>query len=133
MAILSGKSGSVLYDPLGVTPVEVISINEFKINWKTGKEDVTCFGDTNKVYVPTLPDVQGTLNGFWNSADLTLFQAAMADTPGMLELVPNETEPLFKFSGMAYLDADLDVKVSGAPTITGSWMAAGPWTMATAP
>jgi hypothetical protein len=133
MAILSGRNGSVLYDPAGTTPVEIISVKEFKISWKTGKEDVSCFGDTNKVYVPGLPDVQGTLGGYWNSADVTLFEAALAATPGMLELVPNTTESAFKFSGKAYLDADLDVKVDGAPTVTGTWMAAGPWTMATAP
>jgi hypothetical protein len=48
----------------------------------------------------------------------------------MLELVPNDTEATFKFTGLAYLDADLDVKVDSAPTVTGTWMAAGPWTMA---
>jgi hypothetical protein len=130
MAILSGRNGQVKYDPAATTPVEIISIKEFKISWKTAKQDVSCFGDPNKVYVPGLPDVQGTLGGFWNSADVTLFEAALAATPGMLELIPNSTEPTFKFSGLAYLDADLDVKVDSAPTVTGSWMAAGPWTMA---
>jgi hypothetical protein len=130
MAILSGRNGVVKYDAAGVTPVEIISINEFKISWKTPKQKVTCFGDTNEVYVPGLPDVQGTLNGFWNSADTTLFEAALAEVPGMLELTPYVTEPLFKFSGLAYLDADLDVKVDAAPVVTGTWMAADSWTMA---
>jgi hypothetical protein len=130
MAILSGRNGVVKYDAAGTTPVEIISVNNFKISWKTPKQDVSCFGDPNKVYVPGLPDVQGTLAGFWNSADTTMFEAALADTPGLLELTPNDTEPLFKFSGLAYLDADLDVKVDSAPTVSGTWMAAGPWTMA---
>ncbi len=130
MAILSGRNGVVKYDPAATTPVEIISVNNFKISWKTSKQDVSCFGDPNKVYVPGLPDVQGTISGYWNSADTTLFEAALADTPGMLELTPNDTEPTFKFSGLAYLDADLDVKVDSAPTVSGTWMAAGPWTMA---
>jgi hypothetical protein len=130
MAILSGRNGLVKYDPAGITPVEIISINNFKISWKTPKQKVTCFGDTNEVYVPGLPDVQGSLNGYWNSEDVTLFEAALADVPGLLELTPNDTEPTFKFSGLAYLDADLDVKVDGSPTVTGTWMAAGPWVMA---
>lgn len=132
MAILSGRNGLVKYDAAGTTPTEIISINEFKISWKTPKQKVTCFGDTNEVYIPGLPDVQGSLNGFWNSADVTLFEAALADVPGLLELTPNDTEPTFKFSGLAYLDADLDVKVDSAPVVTGTWMAAGPWTMAPA-
>jgi hypothetical protein len=131
MAILTGRNGLVKYDPAATTPVEIISINAFTISWKTDKQDVSCFGDPNRVYVPGLPNVQGTVGGFWNSADVTLFEAALADTPGMLELTPNDTEPTFKFSGLAYLDADLDCKVDGAPTVTGTWMAAGPWTMAT--
>jgi hypothetical protein len=131
MAILTGRNGLVKYDPAGTTPVEIISINAFTISWKTDKQDVSCFGDPNRVYVPGLPNVQGTVGGFWNSADVTLFEAALADVPGMLELTPNDTEPTFKFSGLAYLDADLDCKVDGAPTVSGTWMAAGPWTMAT--
>jgi hypothetical protein len=131
MAILTGRNGLVKYDPAGITPVEIISINAFTISWKTDKQDVSCFGDPNRVYVPGLPSVQGDVSGFWNSEDVTLFEAALADVPGMLELTPNDTEPTFKFSGLAYLDADLDCKVDGAPTVKGTWMAAGPWTMAT--
>lgn len=133
MAILSGRYGVVKYDPLGITPVEMASLNEWKISFKTPKNKVTCFGDLNEVYVPGLPDVQGSLNGFWNSDDVTLFEAARATVPGLLELTPNNNEPTFKFSGLAYLDADLDVKVDGSPTVTGTWMAAGPWTEAPAP
>lgn len=126
--ILAGRNGVVMYDAAGITPVELLSINEFKISFKTPKTKVTCFGDQNEVYVPGLPDVQGTLNGYWNSADVTLFEAAIATVPGLLKLIPNDTEPTFFFTGKAYLDADLDVKVDGAPTVTGTWMAAGPWT-----
>jgi hypothetical protein len=52
--ILSGRYGKVLYDPLGITPVEIASLNGFKLSLKTDYEDVTCFGDLNKVYVPGL-------------------------------------------------------------------------------
>lgn len=133
MAILTGRNGLVKYDAAGTTPAEIISIKGFKIDWKTDKQDVSCFGDANRVFVPGLPSVQGSLDGYWNSADVTLFEAALADVPGLLELTPNDTEPAFKFSGKAYLDASLDCKVDSAPTVTGTWMAAGPWTMATAP
>jgi hypothetical protein len=131
MAILSGRNGVVKYDPAATTPVEIISVKGFTISWKTPKQDVTCFGDPNAVFVPGVPQVQGGLDGHWNSADTTMFEAALADVPGMLELIPNDTEALFKFSGLAYLDADLDCKVDSAPTVKGTWMAAGPWTMAT--
>jgi hypothetical protein len=133
MAILTGRYGKVSYDPAGTTPVEVISLNTWKASFKQSYEDVTCFGDANLVYVPGLPDVSGSLGGFWNSAETVIFEATKAPTPGMLELAPNSTEALFKWSGLAYLDADIDCSVKGAPKITSTFKAGGPWTMAVGP
>jgi hypothetical protein len=131
MAIKSGRDGQVLFDPTGgATPVVVLSLNKWKLSQKTGKTNVTCFGDANLVYIPGLPDVSGSLSGFWNSVERTLFAAAPAVDPGMLELVPNTNEPTFKWSGLAYLSADIDTAVEGAPAVSSEFMAAGPWTMA---
>jgi hypothetical protein len=129
MAIKSGRDGQVLYDALGVTPVLILSLNKWKLSQKTDKINVTCFGDQNKVYVPGMADVSGTISGFWNSVERTLFTAAQATAPGLLELVPNSNEPTFKWSGLAYLNADIDTAVEGAPAVAGEFMAAGPWTM----
>jgi hypothetical protein len=127
--IKSGRYGQVLWDPAGATAtVEIISLNTWKASFKTDKLDVTCFGDENKVYVPGMKDVSGSVGGFWNSDDPTLFDAADSPTPGMLKLVPNNTEPTFFWSGLAYMDADIDVGVNTAPAVTGTWSAAGPWT-----
>lgn len=126
--IFSGRYGSVKYDPAGVSPVLLIALNAWKASFKTPKSKVTCFGDLNEVYVPGLPDVNGSIGGFWDSTNVVLFAATRATTPGMLELCPNTNEPTYKFSGLAYLDCDLDVKVDGPPTVSGTWMAAGTWT-----
>jgi len=134
MAILTGRYGEVLYDPAATTPVAIISLNAWKASFKTAKEDVTCFGDTNKVYVPGMKDVSGTVAGFWNSAtgaSKILFDAADATSPGLLKLVPNGStgEQAHFWSGLAYLDADIDCTLA-APKVSGEFMAAGPWTMA---
>lgn len=129
--IKSGRYGQVLWDPAGVapgTPVLIVSLNNWKASFKTDKIDVTCFGDENKVYVPGMKDVSGSVSGFWNSDDPTLFEAADSPTPGLLKLVPNSTEATFFWSGPAYMDADLDTSVDGAPAVSGTWMAAGTWT-----
>src|SRR5579862_1632490 len=102
MAILTGRLGLIKYDPAGTTPVELASVNKFKLSLKTAKNKVTCFGDSNEVYVPGLPDISGTLAGFWNSSNVVMFAATRAAVPGLLELTPNSTEPTFKFSGLAY-------------------------------
>jgi len=128
--ILTGTKGTIKYDPAGTTPLVLANLNAWKLSWKTPKNKVTCFGAVNEVYVPGLPDVTGSMGGFWDSGNVQLFAAARAVVPGLLELAPNSTEPTFKFSGTAYLDADLDCSVDGPPKISGSWVAAGPWTEA---
>jgi hypothetical protein len=129
MAIKSGRYGKVSWDPTGGTNlVQIVSINAWTGSFKTDYEDVTCFGDTNKVYIPGLMNIEGTFSGFWNSAELALFRAAMSPTPGMLQLMPNTTEPAFFWQGLAYMGADIDASLE-APKVTGEYKAAGPWTV----
>lgn len=129
MSIKSGRYGKVSYDPLGGSAlVQIISINTWKGSFKTDFEDVSCFGDTNKVYIPGLMDISGSFAGFWNSAELTLFKAAMSPTPGTLQLMPNATESAFFWQGLAYMSADIDCSMN-APKVSGDFKAAGPWTV----
>lgn len=129
--IKTGRYGKVSFDPAPTVtpaPVEVISLNKWKLSMKTSKQNVTCFGDTNAVYVPGMPDLSGTLSGFWNSDELTILDAAMnADVPGFLELMPNKNEATFKFAGPAYFDFNIDATVDGAPEVSSEFMAAGSW------
>ena len=130
MAILTGRFGQVFWDPTaagGATLVEVVSLNHWTLDQSVDYEEVTCFGDTNKVYVPGMPDASGTLEGFWNSAELAIFDAATATTPGMLKLVPNRNEAGFFWTGKAYINASIDASLS-VPTVSGDWRAGGPWT-----
>jgi hypothetical protein len=128
--IKTGRDGQVLWDPAGVspgTPVVVVSLNSWKLSLKTDRIDVSCFGDVNRVYVPGLKDVSGSLGGYWNSEELALVEAADMVTPGLLKLVPHSSEATFFWSGLAYMDADIDTSVDGAPALTGTFSAAGPW------
>ncbi len=137
--IKTGRYGQVKYDPIGdESPLDLVvvsSINSWKLSQKTDKINVTCFGDNNKKYVMGLKDISGSLAGFWNSDSLTLFQAVDATDPGMLELVPNfndlagSPEVVPAFQGLAYMDVDIDTDVEGAPKISGSFVAAGDWSL----
>jgi hypothetical protein len=107
----------VLYDSVPASPenpTALISINSWKLSLKTDYEDVSCFLDTNKVYVPGLRDISGTFGGFWNSSNVVLIEASNATTPGFIKLTPNTTEPSFYFGGLAYIDADIDCSLVGA-------------------
>jgi len=130
--ILTGRYGTVRWNPAGVVSPpglqQILSLNAWKLSLKTEKEDVSCFGDPNKVYVPGMPDISGSVSGFLNSAELALIAASQAATPGFLELGNNANEPTVLFSGLAYMDADIDCSLA-APKIAGSFMAGGPWSL----
>ncbi len=129
MSILTGRYGTAKFDsgPASPTsPTLLSSINTWKLSLKTDYEDVSCFGDTNKVYVPGLRDISGTIGGFWNSSSPLLIQASNLSSPGYLELAPNSNVPTFIFGGLGYMDADIDCTLS-APKVSGTFKAAGPW------
>jgi hypothetical protein len=127
MAIISGRNGEVSWDPTGgATTVPILSLNAFTAEFKTEFEDVSCYGDVNRVWLPGMKDSSGSLSGFFNSEELALFEAAEQDTPGTLKLVPSTTEPLVFWTGPAYMDASIDSSLS-APKLSGTWKAAGPF------
>jgi len=134
--IRAGRDGLVKWDPTGgATAVALVSIKSWSLEMTVEKIPVTCFQDTNRVYVPGLPDTSGQLSGFWNSDDMSLIEASQLTSPGLLELIPHTSDPNAttpnKFSGLAYMDASIDTDVEGAPALTGTFMAAGPWTLPT--
>ena len=131
MARRHGKNGQVMMDPTGgATSVLVASLNSWTLDAASDNVDVTCFGDTNKQYVKGLPDYKGEIAGVWDAADVTIFDAAFAGTPVTLKLVPSTLDATAFFSGLGYIDAGIECPADGAVTISGTWVAAGNWTMA---
>src|SRR5262245_15306641 len=126
-----GYKGEVSMDASGGDPptyVQVASMNGWTLDLTRDRVDVTAFQDTNKIYVQGLMDVSGTLSGWWEGiASRPLFDAAMGDTAVALNLVPSTLDPTAFFSGLAYLDASIEVTADGAISISGSFGAAGPW------
>ncbi len=133
MAINTGRYGTVKLQVAPSSPeapTEILSLNAWKLSLKTAKQDITCFQDPNKVYVPGIPDVSGSLGGFFNSSELRLVAAANAATPGFLQLGNDSVaDPTILFSGLAWMDCDIDCSLS-APKIAGTFMAGGPWVLA---
>ena len=134
--IRAGRDGLVKWDPTGAgtaTATALVSIKSWTLSLATEKINVTCFQDTNRVYIPGMRDISGSLTGFWNSDDMSLIEATALTTPGYLELIPHSNDPAaatpHHFSGLAYMDAELDTDVEGAPALSGTFMAAGPWTL----
>jgi hypothetical protein len=131
MARRHGSKGSVEMDPTGgSSPVLVASLNSWTLDLARDKQDVTCFGDTNKQYVLGLPDIQGDIAGVWDETTSPAFlRVALGDVPVTLKLIPSTITPTHFFTGLAYLDAGMECAADGAVTIKGSFVAAGEWTL----
>ena len=135
MARIHGSRGSVKLDPTGVggaTAVVVASLNSWTLDMKRDRVDVTAFGDTNKQFVQGLPSIEGQLGGWYEKEELAIFDVAEGSAPAFLELIPDGLAPTYFWSGLAYLDASINVSATGAVSISSSYSGAGPWTRAPA-
>jgi hypothetical protein len=102
-------------------------MNQWTLNRPTDKVDVTSFGDANKVYVQGLPDVQGSFKGTWDDTETKPFTAAASSDGVKLYLYPSSLVPTKYAYGTAWMDASIDIGVTGAVTISSSFAAAGSW------
>jgi hypothetical protein len=114
--------------PGTVGAIEIVeSINAWSYSAKRDRVDVTCFGDRNKKKVLGLPDISGSLSGFFNSTNPMLFDVSDGTTPALLRLIPYKVEPTHYFQGPAYADASIKVDAKGAVSVDATWDAAGDW------
>jgi hypothetical protein len=130
-----GSRGQVSVDradppvpPGTFTPIA--SLNKWSCSLARDRADVTAFGDTNKVSVQGLPDVKGALGGFLDTDDITILYIALGEAKVMLKLEPDTLVPTMFLSGLAFVDASIDVPANGPATVSGTWAAAGPWDLA---
>lgn len=132
MPRMSGAHGSVMIDKTGGnTPAAVANLSKWDLDLSTDKIDVTAFGDTNKTYVQGLPDIKGNVSGFWAGEETTLFDVALGTVACFMKLLPSSlvADAGTFFSGKAWLDAAVSIDNKGAATISGKFVAAGPWTL----
>ena len=128
MARYHGKSGVVYLSTTGSgAATTTVSLSGYNADFTTDKVEVTAFGDANKTYVQGLPDVQGTIGGFWNDAETKPFGGAASTTGVKLYLYPDSTAPTKYAYGTAWLDASITVPVGGAVAISANFAAAGSW------
>jgi hypothetical protein len=123
-----GKSGVVyMSTSASGTAASVLQLNAWSINRTTDKVEVSSFGDGNKVYVQGLPDLQGTLGGFWNDGESKPFTGAASTDGVKLYLYPSSNAPSKYWYGTAWLDVSMDTSASGAVALSGQFAAASSW------
>lgn len=107
--------------------IPTIGLSMWSLDKSTDKSEVTAFGDTNKQYVQGLPDVKGSLSGWFDSADDALFDGSESSDGVKLYLYPSSLAPTIYHYGPAYLDASISVDAKGAVSIKGNFIASGNW------
>jgi hypothetical protein len=123
-----GNKGVVYGSVTGTgTAVNMVSLSAWTLDMATDKVEVTAFGDLNKTYVQGLRDIKGTLSGFWDSSDDSLFDASESADGMKLYLYPASTAATIYFYGPAFIDASINVSVSGAVSVSGNFVANGSW------
>ena len=128
MSRYHGGKGQVLISTTGTgTAIVAVSLSKWSLDKATDKVEVTAFGDTNKQYVQGLPDVKGTLSGWFDSADDALFDGSESSDGVKLYLYPSSLSPSIYHAGPAWLDASIEVDAKGAVSINGSFVANGTW------
>jgi len=129
MSRYHGRKGKIYLPNSGTNgaAVPAVSLSMWSLDKTTDKVDVTAFGDANKVYVQGLPDVKGSVSGFFDDTDDSLFDAAESTSPVNMYLYPSTDAPTIYHYGPAWLDASIDTNVSGAITVKGSFVAACAW------
>lgn len=128
MARIHGRRGQ-LYVGLASDSSQaepVAYLNSWAIEFTTDRVDVTCFGDTNRVYVSGLPDASGTFAGFYDTDSAQLYTAAQDGLPRRFYLYPDTNDATDYWYGTALFDFSVNGSVSDAVSVSGSWSAAGP-------
>lgn len=128
MSRYHGSHGLVLLSTTGTgVAATAVSLSQWSLDRSTDKVDVTAFGDPNKQYVQGLPDIKGSLAGWFDSADDALFDGADSADGVKLYLYPSSQATTIYHYGPAWLDASIAVDVKGAISVKGSFVAAGSW------
>lgn len=128
MAKYAGRKGVVYISTSGGgNATTILGLNEWSLNMPTDKYEVTEFGDTNKTYVQGLPDVTGTLSGFWNDTDDNLYDASQSSDGVKMYLYPSADATSKYWYGTAWVDFSITTPQTGPVGVSGSFAAAGAW------
>lgn len=114
---------------VGVTNGAAASPCTFQASWSismsTDKQDVTAFGDSNKVYVAGLPDSSGDFSGFLDDVTSQTYIAATDGLARNFYLYPDVTnDPNVYWFGTILPDFSADGAVGGPVNFKASWNAA---------
>jgi len=121
-----GRNGAVYVAVTnGTAAVPCAFQASWTLNKTVDKQDVTAFGDGNKVYVAGLPDAAGDFSGFWDDFTAQTYVAATDGLSRNFYLYPDiQNTPNAYFFGQILPDWSIDGAVGGPVNFKSSWSAA---------
>lgn len=109
----------------GGTAEPVAFVRSYSMSAATDKQDVTAFGDANKIYVAGLPDSSGSFEFWYDDATVQTYTAAVDGVARKFYLYPDfVTTPGQYFWGTILPDFSVSAAVDGAVEGSCSWNAA---------
>lgn len=128
MSAYHGKAGLVYVSASGSGEARsVIKLTDWSVDMATDTVEVTSFGDTNKTYVQGLPNISGSLSGFWDDSEDQLFTAAASSDGCKMYIYPSSNAMSKYLYGPAWLSVSMTSAVGDAVKVSGSFVANGTW------
>lgn len=128
MAKYHGKKGRVMMSTSGSgTAATVIGLNMWELNMPTDKVETTEFGASNKTWVQGLPDVSGSIGGYWDDTSDDLYDGSRSTDGVKFYLYPSSDVLTKYWYGPAWVDFSLTTGVAEAVQIKGTYAANGAW------
>jgi hypothetical protein len=130
MARIHGRRGrlyaGIASDTAAAEPVTFL--DKYSIDFTVDKVDVTCFGESTKVYVAGIADASGSFSGFYDNATAQLFTAATDGLARKTYIYPDTSSSTTYFFGTALFDFNMSTGTAEASSVSGSWSAASAFT-----
>jgi len=130
MARIHGRRGrlyaGIASDTAAAEPVTFL--DKYSIDFTVDKVDVTCFGESTKVYVAGIADASGSFSGFYDNATAQLFTAATDGLARKTYIYPDTSSSTTYFFGTALFDFNMSTGTAEVSSVSGSWSAASAFT-----
>ena len=126
----AGRNARILIDTssAGTGSASIISSkNKWTLDQTADSFETTAFEDTSKSYVVGLPDASGTVEGFWDSADTSVYNVIGSSVGRKVYIYPDAVNNIGTYFFMtAFFSAKADGATSSAANFSLSFKAATP-------
>lgn len=128
MATYHAKDAMVYISTSGTGAAsELLGCTEWTLDMSTDTVEVTAFGDANKTYVQGLPDLSGTINGYWRDDEDKWFTAASSTDGIKIYLYFSRNATTQYAYGTAWFSISMSNSVTSACEMSANFIARGAW------